>query len=101
MGGVGGSSGGIEKNNRGEMIMNINTYEKKKLLVADFVNHTDGKVEFIIVDNYKNTGEELYNGRQEDLAWTAEGVVHKLCDRVVEDFDIAGDKIVLFLEEEK
>lgn len=77
----------------------IDSYEKKKLLVADFVQHTDGKVEFIIIDE---NDEELFNERQEYLAWSAEGVVHKLCDRVVDRFDISSDnKIVLYLKGEE
>lgn len=80
----------------------ISEYEKKVLLVADFVNHTDGKVEFVLVDNYKNTRTALYDGRQEYLACTEEGLADELCNKVVEDFDITKNgKIILFLAEEK
>jgi len=74
----------------------INDYEKKTLIVADFVQHTDGKVDILIIDN---DDEILYDGRQEYLAWTGEGVADKVCDRIVNWFDISSDtKIVLYLE---
>jgi hypothetical protein len=84
----------------------IHEYETKKLLVADFVYHTDGKVHIIIMND---DCDIVYEGRQENLAWTGEGAAHELCDKVVEYFDMGthvvnGTRfgaIVLYLEEEK
>lgn len=76
----------------------INQYQNKKLTVADFVNHTDGKVVFLIIDN---NDVELYEGRQEYLAWTEEGMADIVCDKVVDYFDIGKDgQLMLYLEKE-
>ena len=77
----------------------IDDYEKKILTVADFINHTDGKVVIIIMDE---NNIPLYDGRQEYLAWTEKGMADKLCDRVVDYFDISNSnngKLVLYLKE--
>lgn len=79
--------------------MTIGDYEVKQLLVADFVNHTDGKVDFRIVDSDWET--VLFEGRQEELAWTHEGGADPLCSRIVDQFDITHDGIiVLYLEQD-
>lgn len=82
--------------------------EIKQLTVRDFVNHTDGKVHMSIIDDdYKL----LYDGRQEYLAHPEDDELDKLCDKIVESFDLGtykGDtcetrfpEIILYLEEEK
>lgn len=79
--------------------MTIGDYCVKQLLVADFVNHTDGKVDFKIVDGDWET--VLFEGRQEELAWTDEGGADPLCSRIVDQFDITRDGIiVLYLEQD-
>jgi hypothetical protein len=77
----------------------IDEYARKELTVADFVQYTDGKVDFII---FNCDDEEVYNGRQEDLAWTEHGYAHPLCDKIVDYYDISRRNgcIELYLKEE-
>lgn len=68
----------------------ISEYEVKKLIVADFVNHTkDNKTIIKIIDSFNDI---LFEGRQQDLV-TANGninTVSELCDKEVESFQLGA-----------
>lgn len=67
-------------------------YETKKLQIVDFMNHTDGKVTFMIIDN--ESDEVLHNDRVEYLMYPADGDPHPLLERTVEYFDIHTDGVM-------
>lgn len=83
----------------------IHDYEQKKLLVADFVNYAGEKIHIIIINDNLDV---LYEGGEEYLAYTEEGVAHELCGKVVEYCSMGTHVIngthfgciVLYLEKE-
>lgn len=91
--GLGGKEIKEKENNTNDI------HEKRKLLVADFINHNKGNVDFIIAESeYKKVNE--ITTWKERLAYPDYECLDSLYSRVVSHFEMYRGALILYLEKE-